>query len=123
MRRRDADRIVGAIAVAPRIVERLRAETLDPAQVVALADPFAPDAPLFALALEDRAELREYFDRLRAVRLEIGGADLIALGLPESPRIGEILGEIRKRKLNGELDGREAELAAARELVEESVPA
>ena len=123
VRRRDADRIVGAIAVAPRIVERLRAETLDPAQVVALADPFAPDAPLFALALADRAELRDYFDRLRAVRLEIGGADLIALGLPESPRIGEILGEIRKRKLNGELDGRDAELAAARELVAESVPA
>ena len=123
VRRRDADRIVGAIAVAPRIVERLRSETLDPAQVVALADPFAPDAPLFALALADRAELRDYFDRLRAVRLEIGGADLIALGLPESPRIGEILGEIRKRKLNGELDGREAELAAARELMVENVPA
>ena len=57
------------------------------------------------------------------MRLEIGGADLIALGLPESPRIGEILGEIRKRKLNGELDGREAELDAARELVAASVAA
>jgi tRNA nucleotidyltransferase (CCA-adding enzyme) len=123
VRRRDADRIVGAVAVAPRIVERLRSESLDPAQVVALADPFAPDAPLFALALEDRVELRDYFDRLRNVRLEIGGADLIELGLPESPRIGEILGEIRKRKLNGELAGREAELEAARELVAESVPA
>ena len=123
VRRRDADRIVGAIAVAPRIVERLRSESLDPAQVVALADPFAPDAPLFALALEDSPELRNYFDRLRNVRLEIGGADLIELGLPESPRIGDILGEIRKRKLNGELAGREAELAAARELVAEGVPA
>jgi tRNA nucleotidyltransferase (CCA-adding enzyme) len=123
VRRRDAERIVGAVAVAPRIVERLRAETLDPAQVVALADPFAPDAPLFALALEDRLELRDYFERLRNVRLEIGGADLIELGLPESPQIGEILGELRKRKLNGELDGREAELAAARALVAASVPA
>ena len=123
MRRRDAERIVGAIAVAPRIVERLDTEALDPAQVVALAEPFAPDAPLFALALEDRAELRDYFERLRDVRLEIGGADLIELGLQESPQIGEILAEIRKRKLNGELDGREAELAAARELVAASVPA
>ena len=123
VRRRDADLVVGAIAVAPRIVERLRSEELDPAQIVALADPFAPDAPLFALALEERAELRDYFDRLRDVRLEIGGADLLELGLAESPRIGEILGEIRKRKLNGELDGREAELAAARELAAASVPA
>jgi tRNA nucleotidyltransferase (CCA-adding enzyme) len=123
VRRRDAERIVGAVTVAPRIVERLRSETLDPARVVALADPFAPDAPLFALALEERPELRDYFERLRSVQLEIGGADLIELGLPESPQIGEILGELRKRKLNGELDGREAELAAARELVAASVPA
>ena len=48
--------------------------------------------------------------------LEIGGADLIEMGLSESPRIGDILGEIRRRKLNGELDGRDAELDAAREL-------
>jgi hypothetical protein len=87
--------------------------------VVALADPFAPDAPLLALALDDRAELRDYFARLRDVRLEIGGEDLAALGLPESPRVGEVLAELRRRKLNGELDGRESELAAARALIEE----
>ena len=117
VRRRDVERIVGAITVAPRIVERLRADRLDPAQVVALADPFAPDAPLLALARDDRAELREYFARLRDVRLEISGADLIELGLAESPRVGEILAEIRRRKLNGDVGGREAELEAARELV------
>jgi tRNA nucleotidyltransferase (CCA-adding enzyme) len=116
VRRRDADRIVGAVTVAPRIVERLREEPLDPAQVVALADAFSPDAPLLALAREDRPELRDYFSRLRNVSLEIGGADLIEMGLSESPRIGDILGELRRRKLNGELDGRDAELAAAREL-------
>lgn len=123
LRRRDAERIVSAIIVAPRIVERLRTEPLDSAQLVALADPFAPDAPLVALALEDRRELRDYFARLRNVRIEIGGGDLIEMGLAESPQVGEILGEIRRRKLNGELDGRESELAAARELVAASVHA
>jgi tRNA nucleotidyltransferase (CCA-adding enzyme) len=123
VRRRDVERIVGAVTVAPRIVERLRAEDLDPSQVVAIADAFAPDAPLLALAREDLPQLREYFVHLRDVRLEIGGADLIALGLSESPRIGEILGEIRRRKLNGELGGRDAELAAARELVSATAPA
>jgi tRNA nucleotidyltransferase (CCA-adding enzyme) len=117
VRRRDVDRIVGAITVAPRIVERLRGERLDPAQVVVLADPFAPDAPLLALAREGLPELREYFTRLRDVQLEIDGADLAELGLPESPRVGEILSELRRRKLNGELEGRESELAAARELL------
>jgi hypothetical protein len=31
--------------------------------------------------------------------------------------VGEVLGELRRRKLNGELDGRESELEAARELI------
>jgi tRNA nucleotidyltransferase (CCA-adding enzyme) len=121
VRRRDSNRIAGAITVAPRIAERLREETLDAAEVVALVDApsFAPDAPLLALALEDRPELRDYFERLRDVRLEIGGEDLAALGLPESPRVGEVLAELRRRKLNGELDGRESELAAARGLIDE----
>jgi hypothetical protein len=32
--------------------------------------------------------------------------------------VGEILSEIRRRKLNGELDTRESELEAARELID-----
>jgi tRNA nucleotidyltransferase (CCA-adding enzyme) len=116
VRRRDVDHIVDAVTIAPRIVAHLRSEQLDPARIVAIADPFAPDAPLLALALEDRPELREYFARLRDVRLEIDGSDLIAMGLEESPRIGDILRQVRERKLNGELAGRAAELEAAREL-------
>jgi tRNA nucleotidyltransferase (CCA-adding enzyme) len=117
VRRRDAEQIAAAATVGPRLVERLR-EGASPAEVVALAEPYAPDAPLFALALADVEPLREYFERLRDVRLEVSGADLAELGLRESPRVGEILAELRRRKLNGELDGRDSELAAARELLE-----
>jgi tRNA nucleotidyltransferase (CCA-adding enzyme) len=118
VRRRDAERIAAAITVAPRLVERLRAaQAVDPAEVVALAEPYAPDAPLFALALADLPALEDYFRRLRDVRLEITGNDVAELGLAESPRVGEVLAEIRRRKLNGELDGRESELEAARELI------
>jgi tRNA nucleotidyltransferase (CCA-adding enzyme) len=117
LRRRDVDRVAGAIRIAPLIVGRIESENLDAAQVVALADAYAPDAPLLALAREDRPELREYFTRLRDVRLEIGGGDLAELGLSESPRVGEVLEELRRRKLNGELDGRESELDAARALI------
>jgi tRNA nucleotidyltransferase (CCA-adding enzyme) len=116
VRRRDAEAIAAAVTVGPRLVERLR-DDAEPADVVALADPYAPDAPLYALALADLAPLHAYFERLRDVRLEVSGADLAALGLEESPRVGEVLAELRRRKLNGELDGRESELAAARELI------
>ncbi|HET8652088.1 MAG TPA: CBS domain-containing protein [Gaiellaceae bacterium] len=117
VQRRDGERIAAAVTVAPRLVERLRAGSVEPADVVAAADPYAPDAPLFALALEDRPELDDYFKRLRNVQLEVSGSDLAELGLGESPEVGEILAELRRRKLNGQLDGRESELAAARELI------
>jgi tRNA nucleotidyltransferase (CCA-adding enzyme) len=116
VRRRDAERIAAAVTVGPRLVERLH-DDADPADVVALAEPYAPDAPLYALALERLEPLERYFRDLRRVRLEIGGAELAELGLGESPRVGEVLGELRRRKLNGELPDRAAELAAAEELV------
>ncbi|HEV3479368.1 MAG TPA: hypothetical protein VG144_07950, partial [Gaiellaceae bacterium] len=117
VQRRDAERIAWAVTVGPRLVERLRGDTPEPAEIVALAERYAPDAPLFALALADQAPLHEYFERLRDVRLEVSGADLAKLGVGESPQVGEILNELRRRKLNGQLDGRESELAAARELI------
>jgi tRNA nucleotidyltransferase (CCA-adding enzyme) len=117
VQRRDAERIAWAVTVGPRLVERLRGDMPEPAEIVALAEPYAPDAPLFALALADPEPLHEYFQRLRDVRLEVSGADLAKLGVGESPQVGEILAELRRRKLNGQLDGRESELAAARELI------
>jgi tRNA nucleotidyltransferase (CCA-adding enzyme) len=117
LRRRDADAIAGAVTVAPRLLERVKGAAVPPAELVALADPYAPDAPLLALALSDAPALHDYFERLQNVRLEIGGGDLADLGLGESPRVGEVLAELRRRKLNGELYGRESELAAARELI------
>jgi tRNA nucleotidyltransferase (CCA-adding enzyme) len=117
VRRRDAEQIAAAVTVGPRIAERLREQDVEPAEIVSLADRYAPDAPLFALALADLEPLHKYFRRLRDIRLEVTGSDLAELGLGESPRVGEILAELRRRKLNGELDGRESELEAARELI------
>jgi tRNA nucleotidyltransferase (CCA-adding enzyme) len=119
LRRRDADLIAAAVTAGPRLVEQLQAagRDIDPAEVVALAEPSSPDGPLFALALADVPLLRDYFTRLRHVRLEITGRDLAELGLGESPQVGEVLDELRRRKLRGDLDGRESELAAARELI------
>jgi tRNA nucleotidyltransferase (CCA-adding enzyme) len=121
VRRRDVERIATAVTVGPRLVERLRGADLGPAEIVALVEPFAPDAPLFALALAELEPLRTYFHDLRRVRLEISGTDVQSLGVGESPRVGEILAEVKRRKLNGELDGRESELEAARDLIAQDV--
>jgi tRNA nucleotidyltransferase (CCA-adding enzyme) len=120
LRQRDAERIADAVIVGPRLAGLL-ADAHEPAEIRRLVEPHDPDGAIYALALargEARRRLERYFEELRGVRLEIGGGDLAGLGLAESPRVGEILAELLRRKLNGELDGREAELAAARELVE-----
>jgi tRNA nucleotidyltransferase (CCA-adding enzyme) len=119
LRRRDADRIADAVALGPRLPELLAAVE-EPAAVRALVEPHDPDGALYALALAAepvRSRLVRYFDDFREVRLEISGGDLAALGLGESPRVGAILDELLRRKLNGELDGRESEIEAAKELI------
>jgi tRNA nucleotidyltransferase (CCA-adding enzyme) len=116
LRRQDAQAIAAAVSAGPRLADELR-DARTPAEVVALVEPYPDDAALMALALSDSPALRDYFERLRDVRLEVDGTDLAGLGLEESPRVGEVLAELRRRKLNGELDGRDSELAAARELI------
>jgi tRNA nucleotidyltransferase (CCA-adding enzyme) len=55
---------------------------------------------------------------LGSVRLEIGGDDLLAAGVPEGPAIGRALEETLRRKLDGIVNGREQELQAALELAQ-----
>jgi tRNA nucleotidyltransferase (CCA-adding enzyme) len=119
LRRKDADRIADAVAVGPRL-PALLAESKEPAAVRALVEPHDPDGALVAYALAgevERSRLERYFADFRTVRLEISGGDLAELGLQESPRVGAILEELLRRKLNGELDGRESEIEAAKELI------
>jgi tRNA nucleotidyltransferase (CCA-adding enzyme) len=67
-----------------------------------------------ALARAMGAEwLDRYLSEWRTVRLEISGDDLLAEGIREGPAIGRGLSEALRAKLDGELGGREQELAAA----------
>jgi hypothetical protein len=69
-------------------------------------------------AARGSAAAESYLGHLRGVRLSIDGSVLREeLGLAESPRVGEVLRELLRRKRNGELQSRAAELAAARELL------
>jgi tRNA nucleotidyltransferase (CCA-adding enzyme) len=59
--------------------------------------------------------LDDYLADWRHVGLEITGEDLIAAGVAEGPALGRGLRVALARKLDGEVEGREAELAAALE--------
>ncbi|HET7171344.1 MAG TPA: hypothetical protein VFI18_06895 [Gaiellales bacterium] len=111
LRRRDAATLRAAVSAGhPE-------EGSSPAAVAEAFSSRPVEAALLAAAGgSDAAE--SYLGHLRGVRLSIDGSVLREeLGLEESPRVGEVLRELLRRKRNGELESRAAELAAARELV------
>jgi tRNA nucleotidyltransferase (CCA-adding enzyme) len=75
----------------------------------------ARGAPVEAVALAGGESARRWLEDLRQVRLDITGDDLLAAGVPQGPEVGERLRRALGRKLDGEISGREAELAAALE--------
>jgi tRNA nucleotidyltransferase (CCA-adding enzyme) len=110
------DRALLAAAVGPPGRERALAESLPerPSQAVELAAGCDPLELVLARALG--AEwLDRYLAEWRDVALEIDGEDMIAAGLSQGPAIGRGLAEALRRKLDGEIDGRERELAVALE--------
>ncbi|HYY06206.1 MAG TPA: hypothetical protein VE997_06495, partial [Candidatus Limnocylindria bacterium] len=73
-----------------------------------------PEALALALARGAPADpVLRYVADLKGVRLEITGDDLIEAGVPQSPELGRALEETLRRKLDGEVSGREQELRLA----------
>ena len=73
----------------------------------------ARGAPVEAVALAGGENARRWLADLRHVGLEISGDDLLAAGMPQGPEIGARLQRTLDRKLDGEIAGREQELATA----------
>jgi tRNA nucleotidyltransferase (CCA-adding enzyme) len=93
-------------------VELAAADPTRPSSAVELAG--AHSAVELVLARAGGAEwLDEYLEKWSEVGLEIDGEDLIAAGVAEGPAVGRGLAEAKRRKLDGEIKGREQELAAA----------
>lgn len=109
----DRDAVLRAAGRAPALANELRS----PWRASQLHDLLAAEpaeALALALALGAPADpVLRYTGGLRFARLEISGADLLAAGVPESPAVGLALRETLRRKLDGELSGREEELRTA----------
>jgi tRNA nucleotidyltransferase (CCA-adding enzyme) len=111
------DRAVNAARSAPGIARALGLrDQRRPSELARLLSGASPEALALALALgAPPAPVLEWVHRLRHVRLEITGDDLLREGVPSSPALGRALEAALARKLDGEIDGREEELAAALE--------
>jgi tRNA nucleotidyltransferase (CCA-adding enzyme) len=127
-----AGRVAGLLAAAPWAGTAPRDHTIlaavlgscAPAKELARARPARPSEAVRLTRGADPVQLviaraigAEWLDRYllewSRIALEIDGEDLIAAGVPQGPDIGRGLAAALDRKLDGELDGRDEELAAA----------
>lgn len=107
------DAVLRAARRSPALADELRGD-LRPSELHALLAPEPPETLALALALGAPAEpVLDFVSRLRGIRLEISGADLLDAGVPESPALGEALERTLACKLDGEVGGREDELRLA----------
>jgi tRNA nucleotidyltransferase (CCA-adding enzyme) len=104
--------LAAALGPAGRERELAAARPRHPSQATELARGYDPVELVLARALG--AEwLDEYLEKWSAVALAIDGADLIAAGVPQGPALGRGLAAALRAKLDGEVEGREQELATA----------
>jgi tRNA nucleotidyltransferase (CCA-adding enzyme) len=110
------DQAVLAAAFGPREGgEELAAENPErPSEAVEVARR-ASDVELILARAMGAEWLDRYIAEWRDVTLDIDGEDLIGAGLSPGPALGHGLEVALRRKLDGEISGREEELAAALE--------
>ncbi|MGE5281393.1 MAG: CCA tRNA nucleotidyltransferase [Chloroflexota bacterium] len=115
--RAERDRVVHAAATGEPggELELAAADPSRPSEAVALVTAYG--AVETVLARAHGAEwLDDYLEKWSQVELEIDGNDLIAAGVTEGVALGRGLAEAKRRKLDGEIEGREQELAVALEV-------
>jgi tRNA nucleotidyltransferase (CCA-adding enzyme) len=118
--RPERERVARAALSGPHIAHTLRPE-MRASEIHALLHGEPREALAVALAWGAPGEpVLRYVGELHDVALEVTGADLLAEGVPESPALGRALDETLRRKLDGEVAGRDEELRVALELCRES---
>jgi tRNA nucleotidyltransferase (CCA-adding enzyme) len=99
-------------------IELAAADPTRPSEAVALTTAYGAIEMVLARA-RGATWLDDYLEKWSRVRLEIDGNDLIAAGVTEGVSVGRGLAEAKRRKLDGEIEGREQELAVALEVARE----
>jgi tRNA nucleotidyltransferase (CCA-adding enzyme) len=119
LRRDQRDRVARAAVEGPGLATTLH-DDMPPSQLHSLMHLEPPETLATALAFgAPGGPILRYVRDLSGARLEVTGDDLIAAGVPQSPALGHALEETLRRKLDGEVSGRDDELRLALELARE----
>ena len=106
------------------------AESLLPSGLCRLVEPYSLEAVRLVAGISDSprvaARLLEYLNHLRHVEPTLRGQDLLRMGMPPGPQVGETLARIKELRLNGQLVSSAGERRWAKEQVrrlQQGVPA
>ena len=114
----DWTRVVRDTIALRGVVGRLHRPGLRPSEVDGLLsayDEYALRACALAAGDPAAAWVRRYLDELCQVRPLLDGNDLLALGVERGPRVGELLRDLRRARLDGGVRTRDDEVAYVRE--------
>ena len=113
-------RKIVAVATGPGALSAALSRAGSPSEIAAAVGEAPPELVAAAGARTSEEQARQWLNELRAVRLEIDGADLLAAGIPEGPAIGRGLRAALSAKLDGRAHGPQEELARALRAAKES---
>jgi tRNA nucleotidyltransferase (CCA-adding enzyme) len=98
---------------------QLAAPDILPSQIYYLAKGLAEEAVIMMSRITDSElvaqRLKMYLDKLISVRPELKGEDLISMGVPEGPKVGQLLEQLREARLDRRTASREDERRLVRE--------
>ena len=117
LRADERDAVLRAARKAPQLAKTVRADLPDSA-IHALLHCEHPETLALTLALRRARAARSCatWPTSRACGSRSPGDDLVEAGVPESPALGRALEETLRKKLDGELEGRDEELRYALEV-------
>ncbi len=108
----DRDTILAAATRADELAQTL-GQASTPSEIASAVRGARPELVALAGALGAERQARDWLERLRHVRLEITGEDLLAAGVARGRAVGAGLRAALDAKLDGAVAGPQAELAEA----------
>ena len=116
------ERVVADAATLHSLGPQLEQEDMPPLELCHLLDPLSPVSLQTGLLLAGegpvKGTLERYLNELRHLKPLLNGDDLLLLGIPEGPMIGEALAMLRQARLEGRTATRHDEVALVREFME-----
>ena len=106
-------RIVSEIEAVRRIADRCRTEAISDSELRRLLVDVRIEVIRTAIAIEETPvvtmRFEDFLARIRHIKAKLDGDDLIAMGVPRGPMIGELLEELLDGRVDGYIASKEQE--------------